>query len=390
MAMTMDPTSPEYLAYLANLPAAPPPPGVLSNFDHPDTNADQGHIGMGICIALITIFMLLRIYVKSAITKMWGWDDVACILGYICIVAHDIVAFTIMGPGKWLGLHQYDIRAMSITKSYIVRVLVTLNLYAGGAFFVKLSLFLLYLRLFKPNALTRWLVYIGIAACGIMYSVSIILNTVLVVPSKNEGDSTLAWTTKAQKFAGPSLSLAIAQGAFGSVSDIYLLVVPVQSVFNLHMPTSRKLGVSAIFMTGLVAIGCSLGSLVYRVKLLQTTDDMWISLIVYTFSSAEISAGIICACMPICASLFKLKDMRMPSSMRYFRSWRASRKSASEGTDPKGSKGSSKKSKGFPSNSSEHLYISKETALSVRSGPPSSEYVSHTDYIELERGVNFK
>ena len=41
-----------------------------------------------------------------------------------------------------------------------------LNLYAASALRVKLSLFLLYLRLFQSSRITRWLIYGGIAACG--------------------------------------------------------------------------------------------------------------------------------------------------------------------------------------------------------------------------------
>lgn len=59
----------------ANLPAGAPPPGVMPNFDHPATRAIEAHIGMGICIGVTLVFVVLRLYVKLAITHMWGWDD---------------------------------------------------------------------------------------------------------------------------------------------------------------------------------------------------------------------------------------------------------------------------------------------------------------------------
>lgn len=65
----MDPSS------YANLPAGPPPPGVVPNFDHPQSRAIDVYVGMGVCIGITSILIILRVYVKLAVTHMWGWDD---------------------------------------------------------------------------------------------------------------------------------------------------------------------------------------------------------------------------------------------------------------------------------------------------------------------------
>lgn len=49
-----------------------------------------------------------------------------------------------------------------------------------------------------------------------------------------------------------STVFGIVQGVFGIVSDLYLLVIPIPAVMGLQMPRRRKLGVIAIFMTGLL------------------------------------------------------------------------------------------------------------------------------------------
>lgn len=59
----------------ANIGAANPPPGVVHNFDHAQSRAIEGFIGMGVCIGITSVFVILRLYVKFAITHMWGWDD---------------------------------------------------------------------------------------------------------------------------------------------------------------------------------------------------------------------------------------------------------------------------------------------------------------------------
>lgn len=72
MAQSTDPS------YYANLPAGIPPPGVTANLDHPESRAIEAHIGMGVCIGVTLVFLLLRIYVKLAVAHMWGWDDGRC------------------------------------------------------------------------------------------------------------------------------------------------------------------------------------------------------------------------------------------------------------------------------------------------------------------------
>ena len=69
MAQQMSPT--EY----ANLPAGIPPAGVLPNFEHLRTRQADAYVGMGICIGVTSMFILLRLYVKLFITQLWGWDD---------------------------------------------------------------------------------------------------------------------------------------------------------------------------------------------------------------------------------------------------------------------------------------------------------------------------
>lgn len=42
----------------------------------------------------------------------------------------------------------------------------------------------------------------------------------------------------------------VVQGIFGLVTDFYLLFIPVPAVLSLQLPTRKKIGVIAIFMTG--------------------------------------------------------------------------------------------------------------------------------------------
>lgn len=79
-----DMNSSDYL----NLPAGKPPPGVTPNFDHPQSRAVEQYVGVGICLGFALIFVLLRLYVKLAIRRWWGWDDCKSFYAVIFFKAH--------------------------------------------------------------------------------------------------------------------------------------------------------------------------------------------------------------------------------------------------------------------------------------------------------------
>ncbi|KAI9641737.1 hypothetical protein NHQ30_009593 [Ciborinia camelliae] len=114
MTQSIDPA--EY----ANLPAGSPPPGVQSNFDNPVTLAPAIHVAMVVSLSIAAVFLILRSYTKLFVAKMWGADDWTCLPGFVLILAHNDndLAFTIMGPGKCIGIYLWDIRAIAITKAY--------------------------------------------------------------------------------------------------------------------------------------------------------------------------------------------------------------------------------------------------------------------------------
>ena len=111
---------------------------------------------------------------------------------------------------------------------------------------------LFYLRLFKLDKVTRWLVYGGILATGLFYSVVSIIYTVLQSPPLDQPQTDILWMTQSLKHMAFSKNLVVMQGVYGALSDIYLLVIPIRSIFQLHLPFRRKLGISSIFLIGIL------------------------------------------------------------------------------------------------------------------------------------------
>ena len=101
-------------------------------------------------------------------------------------------------------------------------------------FFTKLAILLLYYRLFAPNKLVRWGIYVGVVCNFLIYTSFMFV--FIYVPVMND-------------VAGVRLADAIA--IYNVLSDVYLFILPMFAVSTLHMAPRKKLGLVAIFLTGL-------------------------------------------------------------------------------------------------------------------------------------------
>lgn len=72
---------------LTRVPAAPAPDGYTANFDDPETkHREAGMIISIVGMVLSTAFILLRVYTKTYLARLWGIDDVAMILAWVWLI----------------------------------------------------------------------------------------------------------------------------------------------------------------------------------------------------------------------------------------------------------------------------------------------------------------
>ncbi|ESZ95193.1 hypothetical protein SBOR_4424 [Sclerotinia borealis F-4128] len=96
------------------------------------------------------------------------------------------------------------------------------------------------------------------------------------------------------------------QGSFGVSFDIYLFILPIWPVWHLQMKRKKKLAVTFIFATGLLAIAASIIGLYFRVLINQpNVDESWENPINQVLANVEMSVTVICGSMPYLTSLFR-------------------------------------------------------------------------------------
>ena len=117
-----------------------------------------------------------------------------------------------------------------------------------SAFFAKLSLLLLYLRIFGPQKSTRYAIYISIAFAFCLYWINIPIEAYYCAPSAGKG-----WTLSE---IGPkcwsTIILGLVQGPLNVLLDLILFILPIPVVIGLQMSFRRRMAVLAVFFTGLL------------------------------------------------------------------------------------------------------------------------------------------
>lgn len=135
----------------------------------------------------------------------------------------------------------------------------------------------------------RICIYVGSALLVAFYVGVTITMAILTTPSSGE-----TWVDHifSQNELNAQYEVAVPFAAVGFVFDVYLLVLPLRAVWKLQLPNRRKIGVTLIFMTGLLydqRVACgnvrltkwrsacisSMLSVYYRTVGISTSDTTW-------------------------------------------------------------------------------------------------------------------
>jgi hypothetical protein len=274
---------------LWQVPAGQNPDGSPSNLIDPPSNENIGVVTLSIFMTIATIFVALRLYLHLIVkgVKPW-WDDLALVLSLPPQIAFTGITIWMLQMG-YGARHIWDTPlAVPLLKlPYWTTVVAALPQATTGM--VKLSLLLLYLRIFRPNPLLNYAIWFGIVVDVCMYTVWTFVFIFQGVLSSRVG-SHLSW----------------AQAAFNVASDIYIFILPIYGVLTLHVSSKRRLGIMAVFSTGLAAIVMSCITLAWRVQYDGSNPDpTWDATLRMTLTTLEIDVGIMCACMPLFVPLFQ-------------------------------------------------------------------------------------
>lgn len=110
--------------------------------------------------------------------------------------------------------------------------------------FVKVSILLLYSRLFGVNRILRFFIRAGIALQIVGYT-GLIGEAIVEI-------YLCSWNPRPHSFCNHDYKVQYAQAVFSVLTDFYILILPIKVILGLQMSWRRKSGVMSVFMTGLL------------------------------------------------------------------------------------------------------------------------------------------
>ncbi|RYP18843.1 hypothetical protein DL765_003723 [Monosporascus sp. GIB2] len=310
--------------YLDRTPMRPPPLGRRSDFINPEDRSYQLIILIAVLSTLVVLLVSLRIYARLKVTRSFGADDWLCIIATILTLSYSgIILHLLFRPGGGiLGIHLWDVpisRYMdhqkgSLADSVLIRITNTT---------IKVAFLVFYLRLFSPVTHVRYLVWAGMALVITFCVVFVAIDVVACAPFPSENWLSPSLLERCYRIAVDLITAAV---YFSLITDFYILFIPLHQVPNLGLSKKRKIGVSLIFLTGLLAAGAALTNLIIRSDrtIFDQSDYTWTIIPVYATSLIEINVGLICLSLPV---VFVLFVGRFTSLSKSVSSWIKERRS---------------------------------------------------------------
>ena len=122
-------------------------------------------------------------------------------------------------------------------------------IYFPGIALAKFSVLWQLVRIFVPlrTGPIYWSTLSLIIVNCLFYGASLVAWVLQCIPLRKTWDFAIEGTC----YVNPT-ALFVAGGAFNALSDLLMLLLPLYSIWHLKMAIKRKVGVSAIFATGLL------------------------------------------------------------------------------------------------------------------------------------------
>ncbi|CAF9925595.1 MAG: hypothetical protein ALECFALPRED_003175 [Alectoria fallacina] len=271
---------------LDQLPGLTPPPGVTPNFVNPDNEQATIIATLAVCLPVATLFTALRMYSKIFIIKSIALEDYASVIAWAIYVAFVALSAITLQYGD--GIHQWDVPLSNIAN--IIDIL-----YCPLILATKLAILLQIEHVFvtSRSSIRFYLVQFLIWNNTIYYTTHMFLTAFQCSPRAKIWNPLLPGHCFTDSY-----TLEFVTTVLNVISDVAVLVMPVLWVWKLQMAWKRKLGLSLIFASGVLACLSSILRLFAFLRWGKETDVTWYLLYDRLWTDGEITSGIICGCLP--------------------------------------------------------------------------------------------
>ncbi|KAK2599573.1 hypothetical protein N8I77_011314 [Diaporthe amygdali] len=278
---------------LCLFPAGTPPDGVKSNFTNPPTYAP-----VVIAVTVVVLFFA-SLFTGCRLLANWKkltWTDHCNTLALI---------FSLAQSGLMLA-HMFGTSGTYQRVGFSEIMPNQQMMLVPGLIFSKVSLFLLFLQIFDIRDGMRLAIRIGIAATLIIYFPSFPMAGYYQAPSPGQSWENVMITGRPQN----GIYWGIVQSALGILLDLYMFVLPLPIITQLHISKTKRNQLVLVFSTAFISevrgVVANILSLVYRViEYKNMKDATWFLYVLLLCTVVELNIAIIVCSVPGLAKFFR-------------------------------------------------------------------------------------
>ncbi|KAI0097211.1 hypothetical protein GGR51DRAFT_541864 [Nemania sp. FL0031] len=245
-------------------------------------------------ITISTIFTVARLYTRFFIHQQLWWDDWAMFLAWLGTIALCTLQLLMLQHGGGVNIWEVPDNELKVYLKLWLDVQMVARI---AIFFARLSILLLYIRIFFPIGTTKsifWWIIQVVIWINILYSVSLILVlTLQCVPYHRPWGSSCVnqWL------------VLINASIINIITDIAVLTIPIASIIKLRTAKKKKWAIWALFGFGTLAPLASIARLGYQIPVANGTNRTVIYQIVLFLATAEQTIAMIVGSAPIASGV---------------------------------------------------------------------------------------
>ena len=223
------------------LPVRPSPPGV-----DPSNVPSRKSLVLAVSITfpvLSASFVILRVYARFVVSRAFGLDDALVLFTMAAAIAFSSIVIACTSYG--LGLHLWHV-AIGTFVNYVRLSTVNIIMIAVLPYLIKISIMIMYLRIFGHNRTFRRIAYGSIAfmvAAAIAFFLPMAMQCIPLSSTWDFGPG-----GRRRCINGPLLGFITVVA--NAITDLYVMCLPLPMLWRLQMPLQRKIGVIATFASG--------------------------------------------------------------------------------------------------------------------------------------------
>ncbi|ETS87762.1 hypothetical protein PFICI_01590 [Pestalotiopsis fici W106-1] len=293
-----------------NTPAMEAPPGFESNLVNPDSRATTRVVVSSVALAIVAIFVPIRVFVRYKIGYFNSEDWVLLFATAAFIVLESMLMIVSLYGGD--GTHLWDISLSRLFDTLYYENIAEI-MYCTTMFPIK------YVMLHQVKS-----IFFAHDRRSPFHRIIVVLiwaNLLLYVAL---GLAFIFGCTPREKIWHPMIegrcisvvTCMSAGGALNIASDASVLIIPLFGISKLQLPLKKKLLASSVFAIGVFATAAAIVRFYYGLQLLTTEDTTWVFMDIGNWTTIEFMMGFIVAGAPYVPRLLENRfSQKSPSQV---------------------------------------------------------------------------